>query len=522
MENAQARLYFFILLGISSLLFFANLGDFPIYILDEAKNATCAREMWEQHNWIVPTYNYELRTDKPPLHYYFMMLGYQIFGVSPFAARFFSAIMGLLTIWITFFYVKKWASSKLAFWVSLILLSSLHWVFQFHLSVPDPYLIACLTLAFFAFFTGIEQQSPRQLYLGYIAVALATLSKGIVAMGLVGLVMLLYLLFSKKFTVQQLGKLRLLRGGLLFVAVALPWYILVGYATKGAWLEGFFFQHNFGRFSSEMEGHGGIFLITIAYILVGMFPFSIFFPQVVHWSWKNFQTPLIRFSVIVLVVVVGFFSISATKLPNYTVPAYPFLALLLAHFLQQHFAALKIYQIGWNLAIWLLLVLALNFILQTNASTFLPQFTWTVAVFLFLLVGALVALWAYWRSKHNILFYSLVISAFFTTLSALYFLLPALFHAHSIEQSLQHIPNPKAVAHFKRMHPAFPFYVAQPIQEVKTATDITVFFEQHPNGRLLTFQKYLPELSSLAPNLDTLLIVKDLFENTTTVVLAKE
>lgn len=41
-------------------------GNYPIYILDEARNSEAAREMLENLNFIVPYFNGELRTDKPP------------------------------------------------------------------------------------------------------------------------------------------------------------------------------------------------------------------------------------------------------------------------------------------------------------------------------------------------------------------------------------------------------------------------------------------------------------------------
>ena len=75
-----------------------------IYILDEAKNAECAREMLVSGDYIVPYFNGQLRTDKPPLHYFFMVISYKLFGVSAFSARFFSAVFGALTILISFFF----------------------------------------------------------------------------------------------------------------------------------------------------------------------------------------------------------------------------------------------------------------------------------------------------------------------------------------------------------------------------------------------------------------------------------
>lgn len=102
-------------------LFFCLLGsgNYPIYILDEAKNAEAAREMLVNSEFIVPTFNNVLRTDKPSLHYYFMQLGYCIFGVNAFGARFFSGIFGALTLLVMFFFVKKYEKNSTA-WVTIL------------------------------------------------------------------------------------------------------------------------------------------------------------------------------------------------------------------------------------------------------------------------------------------------------------------------------------------------------------------------------------------------------------------
>ena len=60
----------------------ANFWGFPIYILDEAKNSACAMEMMQRGDWVVPTFNGVLRTDKPPLHYFFMISAFEMFGIS--------------------------------------------------------------------------------------------------------------------------------------------------------------------------------------------------------------------------------------------------------------------------------------------------------------------------------------------------------------------------------------------------------------------------------------------------------
>jgi len=72
--------WFWWLFVLLAFLLFFRLGATPIYILDEAKNAEYAKEMMQRHDMIVPVFNGELRTDKPPLHYFFMIASYILFG----------------------------------------------------------------------------------------------------------------------------------------------------------------------------------------------------------------------------------------------------------------------------------------------------------------------------------------------------------------------------------------------------------------------------------------------------------
>ena len=86
-ENNQKAWIFAVF--AAALVSFTFINAYPISILDEAKNAEAAREMLSSGNFLVPFFNGELRTDKPPLHYYFMILGYKLFGVTALGARFF-------------------------------------------------------------------------------------------------------------------------------------------------------------------------------------------------------------------------------------------------------------------------------------------------------------------------------------------------------------------------------------------------------------------------------------------------
>src|SRR5690348_5903784 len=158
---------------LSGVVYSANIWGISLYILDEAKNAGCAMEMYQRGDWVVPTFNGTLRTDKPPLHYFFMKAAYGAFGVSPFSARVVSSLMGMFTVLAVYFFTRKIWNERTALYASLILISSLQLAIQFHLAVPDPYFIFFLTLGWLSFAYALIEGKRRFFYLFYACVALA-------------------------------------------------------------------------------------------------------------------------------------------------------------------------------------------------------------------------------------------------------------------------------------------------------------------------------------------------------------
>ena len=63
-----------LILLVGMLTFLPNLGKHGLWDIDEAHNAECAREMLEAKAWVVPTFNYQLRTDKPVLLYWLSLI----------------------------------------------------------------------------------------------------------------------------------------------------------------------------------------------------------------------------------------------------------------------------------------------------------------------------------------------------------------------------------------------------------------------------------------------------------------
>ena len=59
-----------VLLVVAAALSLPNLGAPSLWDMDEGVNAQTTREMFSSETWIIPTFNYRLRTAKPVMLYW--------------------------------------------------------------------------------------------------------------------------------------------------------------------------------------------------------------------------------------------------------------------------------------------------------------------------------------------------------------------------------------------------------------------------------------------------------------------
>ncbi len=328
---------FVIVLLVASCSAFFQLGATKLWDRDEPRNANCAREMLERNDWIVPVFNGELRTHKPILLYWEMMLGYSIWGVNEFTARLPSAVLGIGTCLLTWWIGRRLYSPAVGLLAGCALATSLMFVVATRAATPDSTLIFFITASLAAFVYGFFPShgdgpldgksstrsdhadtsfgglSLRNAIFCYVLMALAVLAKGPVGFVLPTAVIGLFLLISTRAEgrshstsdpatrestrrglihraagwlasvfhplhfLATTARMRPLTAAACLLIVALPWYVWVGIRTDGEWLRGFFWEHNLGRATRAMEGHdGSAFWFYPAAILFGFFPWSLF------------------------------------------------------------------------------------------------------------------------------------------------------------------------------------------------------------------------------------------------------
>ncbi len=384
---------------------FCGLGSARLWDRDEPRNARCAQEMLERSDWIVPTFDGELRTHKPILLYWLQLTSYQIFGVHEWSARLPSVLCGLIAVLACYGMATHLFNRRVGVWGAICLSTSVMFIVASRAATPDAPLIACCTVTLWLFLRSaysrqpsgeLRFQQPKWIdwFSIYIVCAIAILAKGPVGLLLPGMVMGLQLMWQTWPTsVTQTNGLwnKGLRGSITFVrhacitawrmrpfsamfavlVIASPWYIMVGLATDGVWLREFFWTHNVSRAVSTMEGHSGPpILFYLATLCVGTFPWSIWLGPAYWYAYRLWQTqpawrPGLMFCMTWTLVYIVSFSFAATKLPSYVTPCYPAVVMvyagLFAHWSQHQKVCLKLGQVGLFIGAMVFLTLTLLF-----------------------------------------------------------------------------------------------------------------------------------------------------------------
>lgn len=333
--------HYAILVVCTLLMTLPNLGSFSLFDFDEGVNAEAAREMLEADNWLVPMFNFELRTAKPVLLYWLQMTSYQVLGVNEFAARFPSLLLSVLTVLLVYELGRSMFRPSTGLLAGLALSSAIYFCMMAHAATPDATLLFFTVLTFYFAWQGSRDGRRWWFIPAGVASGLAVLTKGPVGLALPALSVLLFLVWNREF--HRLRDKRLVWGILAFCLVALPWYILVSVETRGAWPAGFFGKDNFQRFATPLENHRGPIFYHLIGLLIFFAPWSIFI-GVSLWNGisesrnrsdaqPRREREAVRFLLCWFGTYLVFFSIAATKLPNYVLPLYPALAILTARFL---------------------------------------------------------------------------------------------------------------------------------------------------------------------------------------------
>jgi 4-amino-4-deoxy-L-arabinose transferase-like glycosyltransferase len=319
--------------------------------------------------------------------------------------------------------------------------------------------------------------------------------------------------FNPLHILRTIWSMRPLTAVAMVLLVAGPWYVLVGMATQGEWLVGFFGVHNFGRFARAMDDHSGPMYYYLIAIAVGFFPWSVWASPTVVLMRKQFRElhpwrPGYVFAASWIAVWVGFFSLASTKLPSYIIPAYPAIALLagcfVASWIREPAALPKLFtRLAWGCVALVGIGLAVG--LPIAASLVLEGEWYLGAIGLIPLVAALVG-WLYSeRLQPRSSAIAMTAAGIAMWLLAFGVLAPYVDHyqespafaARIAAESDSKAPLVRSFHHFR---PSYVYYTAGVVEKIESTEDVLDFFASHPgNGFVITNDGQFEKLRDRLP-----------------------
>lgn len=311
-----------LLIGFTAFVLFFNLNSWSVTESSEARYAQISKEMLEAGDWIHPQLMGIFHYHKPPVTYWITVVSYQIFGVSPFSARFFLQIAVLLQIFLIFKLGKiLFQDSRKAFLSALLYSSFPAVIIGTRALTTDTYLATLVLAALYFWFSYQKSKKPFLLILCFVFLGLGFLTKGPVVW-IVPLIIVAFYGYQHK-TWPKFNWQALVGIGLMLV-IGMFWFVQL-YQEDVRFLDYFLFKHTIQRFATDTFQRGQPFWFYPLVLIVTAFPWFLILLQKSIWVAKNKSSQLALFWVWVMVPVL-FFSMSQSKLVLYILPVFSGLA----------------------------------------------------------------------------------------------------------------------------------------------------------------------------------------------------
>lgn len=337
--QSSQRFYELIVVLVATLIFGVGATSPPSLMDDvDAVQAQIARNMLESGDWVTARLNGVAYLEKAPLKYWMMAASMRVFGVSDWAARFPVVLATIALCWLTV-RMGAWAFSPLAgFYAGLALSSCVGlWLFT-RILIPDVVLTLSIAAAMYAFL----RNRP---FLFWACLGVGFLLKGLIAIVFPVAAVALFWFFTGEW--REWRRLRPFSGVALMLAIAVPWLVLATlrnppyfdftWRSAPGEYHGFFWffflnEHVF-RFLNMRHPRDYNTVPRLQFWLfhlLWLFPWSLWLPRALTRPAEQ-EPNGARMRLLCLCFcgfLLTFFTFSTTQ-EYYSMPVYPFLALLI-------------------------------------------------------------------------------------------------------------------------------------------------------------------------------------------------
>jgi 4-amino-4-deoxy-L-arabinose transferase-like glycosyltransferase len=322
------------LLLVFTLVWFCNLGNRRLLHPDEGRYAEIPREMVVSGDWVTPRLDGIKYFEKPALQYWLTAAGYEAFGIHQWSARLWPALAGFLGVLFTGYVGRRLGGPALGLYSAAVLGGCVGYALSAHLLTLDAGLALWMSVGLGGLFLAqradaTPHETRRWMWAAWAALALATLSKGLIGIVLPGGALIAYTLLQRDWALWR--RLHLASGALIFLALSVPWFAAV--SLRNHEFFAFFFIHeHFTRFLTSEHRREGAWWYFVPIFVVGILPWLVVFAWTARRMWVS-AIPAAngfswqRFALVWSAFIFVFFSASGSKLPSYILPIFPALAL---------------------------------------------------------------------------------------------------------------------------------------------------------------------------------------------------
>jgi 4-amino-4-deoxy-L-arabinose transferase-like glycosyltransferase len=441
------RYYPAAILLFTVLLFFPGLGARDFWAPVEPRYAEIARVMFSRGEWIIPTVNGELYTDKPILFFWLVLGAAKLLGgVNEWAVRLPAALGGVGFILATYLLGRDFFNARIGAIAAIVLATSFRVIWESRWAHIDMLFgFFFLMSIYFGARTILRRGGPNEILLAYVLMALATLAKGLIGVVLPALVFISFMVARRDWSMMAAAKLQF--GLPLFALVAAPWFFMVDRATGGKWLNDFIYVHHFRRYIAG-AGHRQPVYYYCTTLPRDFLPWTIFsIPAFLGFrEYRRYLTdPRVQFCITWFAAVFLFFTLSDTKRDLYLLPLMPVPAFLIAHYFDaletRSIASGKIFV--WLTTIFFGAVAAGGFVIPLAAWVGRPEAVWPLLPpSIVAAVGGsfiVVAVWS--RVRPLAIAASVSVTMMLTTVTASFWLYPYLEQFKSHRQFSLQVKN---------------------------------------------------------------------------------
>lgn len=395
---------------------------------DEGRYAEMAREMFATGDWVTTRLNGIKYFEKPPLQTWMNALSFTVFGLGDWQARLWTGLCGIGGVFLTAYTGTRVFSERIGFYAGLVLGSCFYWVACSQIDSLDMGLSGMMTIVLCALLLGQREgatasENRNWMLVCWAGMALSVLSKGLIGLMLPGGILVTYTLLTMQWRLW--GRLHLVKGLILFLLVAAPWFILVG--MRNPEQPAFFFIHeHWDRFFKTEHHREQVWYVFFVLTAVGMVPWLGMLVQSMVTAAKRdpkdapaaFRPRLML--LVWAVFIILFFTKSNSKLPGYILPIFPALALLTAVYLDSGARIARVVTAALSSLVGVALLVTVPFMPRMSGRAsevvlYQGYQPWVlVAGFVALAGGALALLYAR-QMKKDLFVVVLAVSGFATT-----------------------------------------------------------------------------------------------------------